>query len=166
MRNRGDGLGGERFRAGARPASDGAARAGRAIERPSDDRKDRPRPGGEFHLFVYGTLRSGGGSSSMLGGSQLVGSATVEGTLYDLGEYPALMLYGGTPVEGEIWRCPAAMLWKLDEYEGVERGLFRRVAIMAGGRPCWAYVAGPKLGQKLTPDRRLRDGRWAGGAAT
>jgi gamma-glutamylcyclotransferase (GGCT)/AIG2-like uncharacterized protein YtfP len=129
----------------------------------SGDGRPGSRADGEFHLFVYGTLRSGGAAAGILAGSRLVGTATIEGTLYDLGEFPALMLYGGTPVEGEVWQCPTGLLWKLDEYEGVGRGLFRRVAIQAGDWSCWTYVAGPQLGRRLTPDRRMRDGRWAGG---
>jgi gamma-glutamylcyclotransferase (GGCT)/AIG2-like uncharacterized protein YtfP len=124
---------------------------------------DAPATNGEagwFHLFVYGTLRAGRDAASRLAGAVRVTEATVEGTLYDLVEYPALMLYGSTPVRGEIWRCPAGLLARLDEYEGVDRGLFRRVAIMVGEFACWLYVAGPALSRRLTPDRRLSHGDW------
>lgn len=111
-------------------------------------------------MFVYGTLRSGGPAAGLLAGCERIGEATVEGTLYDLGEYPALMLYGHTRVRGEVWDCPFELLAKLDAYEGAERGLFRRVAVMASGIPCWTWVAGPGLARLLTPDRRIDGGYW------
>jgi len=120
--------------------------------------------GSRFCLFVYGTLRTGAPGSGLLEASERIADACVEGTLYDLDDYPALMLYGHTRVEGEVWRCPVDLLWKLDEHEGVDRGLFRRVAVMASGIPCWTYIAGPALAPRLTPDRRLDDGRWSGAA--
>src|SRR5262245_34158965 len=116
---------------------------------------------GHFHLFVYGTLRSGSSATSLLIGAERVGEATVGGVLYDIdGEYPALIVYGKTPVPGEVWRCPAALLNELDEYERIDLGLFRRIAVevfLSDGStvPCWAYVAGPQLAGELTPARRV-----------
>ena len=121
---------------------------------------DGPGDDARFRLFVYGTLRSDAAGSGLLLRSERIGDAAVDGTLYDLDDYPALMLYGHTRVPGEVWNCPVDLLGQLDEYEGVDRGLFRRVAVMASGIPCWTYVAGPALAPRLTPDRRLADGRW------
>lgn len=116
----------------------------------------------EFHLFVYGSLRRAERGAELLPGSTWVGRGTLHGTLYDIdGKYRALMLYGTTPVHGEIWRCPADLLLRLDEYEGVPEGLFRRIAqdvqeAESGAvYPCWLYVAGPALSRKLTPDHRI-----------
>jgi len=114
-----------------------------------------------FHLFTYGTLRRGQEGARLLDGCVRIGPATVTGTLYDIdGEYPALVLAGAGRVEGEIWRCPPEVLARLDEYEAVGQGLFRRVATEAGGLACWVYVAGPKLARRLTPRRRIKSGRW------
>jgi prefoldin subunit 5 len=63
-----------------------------------------------FHLFTYGTLGSGGAASELLEGCERVAAASVQGTLYDVGEFPALLLSGSDPVPGEIWRCPAELL--------------------------------------------------------
>ena len=113
-----------------------------------------------FCLFAYGTLRSGGSAAHHLDGAELLCEASLEGTLYDLDEFPALMLYGNSRVHGEVWNCPFSLLARLDEYERVEHGLFRRVAVMASGIPCWTYVAGPALASRLTPDSRVdADGR-------
>lgn len=114
-----------------------------------------------FHLFVYGSLRSTGSAVGKLVNSQLIGPGTVGGVLYDMdGEYRALVLYGSTPVHGEVWRCPAELLASLDEYERVDEGLFRRVGVEARlengtTQGCWTYVAGPRLSRKLTPARRI-----------
>jgi gamma-glutamylcyclotransferase (GGCT)/AIG2-like uncharacterized protein YtfP len=110
-----------------------------------------------FHLFVYGTLRGDGAAAHRMADCTYVGPGVVRGTLYDIdGDYPALMLYGDTPVSGEIWHVPsAAALAGLDEYEGVGRGLFRRVAVSVNGHACWVYVAGHRLGRRLTADRRI-----------
>jgi gamma-glutamylcyclotransferase (GGCT)/AIG2-like uncharacterized protein YtfP len=114
-----------------------------------------------FNLFTYGSLRAEGTAAGRLAGCELVGSATVNGILYDIrGEFRALILYGESPIEGDVWRCPASMLASLDEYEGVATGLFRRVGhearTTAGDRvPCWIYVAGPALRRNLVPESRI-----------
>ncbi|MDX1673943.1 MAG: gamma-glutamylcyclotransferase family protein [Longimicrobiales bacterium] len=106
-----------------------------------------------FYLFAYGTLRTDPGG--LLEGCERVATGVVRGTLYDLGEYPALILGGDDPVSGVIWRCPYPLLEALDRYEGTEAGLFRRVGIRVGDYPCWVYVAGPELGPRLLPETRV-----------
>ena len=116
---------------------------------------------GSFDLFVYGSLRSGHAANAMLDKCTLIGDATVNGILYDIdGRFTALIVYGDTPVRGELWRCPSALLLQLDTYEGVSSGLFRRIATTAltsngESAPCWLYVAGPALARKLVPERRI-----------
>ncbi len=109
-----------------------------------------------FHLFTYGTLGAGGAASQLMEGCERVASASVRGTLYDMGEFPALLLSGSDPVPGEIWRCPADLLPRLDRYEAVRAGLFRRVGARVDGMACWVYVAGPALGARLEPSARVR----------
>jgi gamma-glutamylcyclotransferase (GGCT)/AIG2-like uncharacterized protein YtfP len=113
------------------------------------------------NVFVYGTLRSGGRASGLLRGCECLGARTLPGTLYDLGAYPALVLEGEGRVEGEVWRCPGELLHALDEYEGVPRGLYRRVPVEVEGVECWTYVAGPGLARILTPEWIIPSGRWA-----
>lgn len=108
-----------------------------------------------FHLFTYGTLMSGGAGAEHMAGCERVGPAVTSGTLFDTGLYPALLLVGNDRVEGEIWRCPAELLPRLDRYEAVASGLFRRVAVRVEGIACWVYVAGPTLGPRLTPESRV-----------
>lgn len=112
-------------------------------------------------VFVYGTLRRGGRAGSLLRGCECLGEGTVPGALYDVnGAYPALVLEGEGRVEGEVWRCPEAVLRELDAYEGVGEGLYRRVRVEVDGLSCWTYVAGPALEAALTPERRIAAGRW------
>jgi gamma-glutamylcyclotransferase (GGCT)/AIG2-like uncharacterized protein YtfP len=104
-----------------------------------------------FHLFTYGTLPATG----LLAACDRVGDGAVAGTLYDLGDYPALILGGSGLVRGEIWRCPVELLPALDRHEAIDHGLFRRAAVRVGDLACWVYVAGPRLGPRLTPDARI-----------
>ena len=118
-----------------------------------------------FDLFVYGTLRSGEQAAGLLAGCEHLGDATVRGILYDIdGRFPALVLYGDSIVHGEIWRCPVTLLLGLDQYEGIDKGLFRRVAVEAetasGRTPCWVYAAGPALSRNLALERRIESGAW------
>ncbi|MEJ2503344.1 MAG: gamma-glutamylcyclotransferase [Gemmatimonadota bacterium] len=111
-----------------------------------------------FHLFAYGTLRDARDSPGreLLRGCERLGRATARGTLFDLGAYPAALLSGDDPIAGTLWRCPASRLGRLDRYEGVADGLFRRIGARIAGYPCWVYVAGPRLAPRLTPDARVR----------
>lgn len=108
-------------------------------------------------LFVYGSLRSGFHHPAYAYISRyfhLVAEASVKGTLYDMGEYPAAL-----PTEdvhrivGELYRInnPDEFSWamaQLDDYEGlhVEAGetpLYRRdvvtVDTAAGASQAWIY---------------------------
>jgi gamma-glutamylcyclotransferase (GGCT)/AIG2-like uncharacterized protein YtfP len=120
----------------------------------------------EFNLFAYGTLRDASPDAGLLSGCTRVGTASVDGTLYDLGDFPALMLYGDTSIRGTVWRCPAALLSRLDEHEALNEGLFRRsaraVRLDNGDEiPCWIYVAGPRLARMLTPEAAVPSGSWS-----
>ncbi len=84
-------------------------------------------------LFVYGTLKRGCRNHRHLAGQAFVGPArTAPGfTLYDLGGYPGIAAdpaaAGG--VAGELWTVDAAALARLDAFEGVHEGLYRRAPI-------------------------------------
>lgn len=115
-----------------------------------------------FHLFVYGTLQRSKNTGSLLRDCEFIACGTISGVLYHIdGEYPALVMYGAAPVEGEVWRCPVEKLAMIDTYERVNDGLFRRIGVEAtvpdASKPiaCWVYVAGPALGRKLVPARRI-----------
>ncbi len=129
------------------------------------------------HLFVYGTLMST--ASGALGRdmrlalrreARLIGTATVRGRLYDLGNYPGLVA-GNNPAEivhGEVLAMmdPDNSLVKLDAYEGIARGPravgeYHRVMVEAtldaGGQVlAWTYLFNrPVMGLP-----QVRSGRW------
>ncbi|MBL7741235.1 MAG: gamma-glutamylcyclotransferase [Chitinophagaceae bacterium] len=95
---------------------------------------------GVYHLFVYGSLRSGFQSHAYEYISRffhLLGPAKVKGELYDLGPYPAAIPSGEDMyIVGELYsvKDAAEFSWaigQLDDYEGVnaeagEAQLYRR----------------------------------------
>ena len=84
-------------------------------------------------LFVYGTLKSGCVNHHHLAGQKLVGPARTQPgyRLYDLGGFPGIMVKATDRegVVGEVWAIDAPALGRLDEFEGVHQGLYRRGTI-------------------------------------
>lgn len=109
------------------------------------------------HLFLYGTLLPGEVTSETSGivrRLKRVGLATVQGRLYDFGEYPGAVLdrSAKTSIKGELFELPNddSALKALDDYEEFNRtdrnsSLFvrtRTVAKLQDGRRlnAWVYV--------------------------
>ena len=96
-------------------------------------------------FFFYGTLADAERRDAVLDGARgrLVGEAWIHGTLYDLGEYPALVLRGSGRVPGILCDVDGAAARRLDEYEGVHHGLYaRRIANVDRGdalAEAWIY---------------------------
>jgi gamma-glutamylcyclotransferase (GGCT)/AIG2-like uncharacterized protein YtfP len=121
------------------------------------------------HLFVYGTLRKEARNSMfhlMTSQALLIGPARVRGNLYDLGEYPGLVLVSDRTrtswVYGDLYELKdvARMLAVLDDYEGWGPdhpcpGEFERIlctVLTEAGRQskAWAYAY-----RGSTSDKRL-----------
>lgn len=81
-------------------------------------------------LFVYGTLKRGCSNHGQLAGQTFVGIARTQPgfSLYDVGGYPGLVAQAGDRdgVSGEIWSVSETGLLRLDDFEGVHEGLYRR----------------------------------------
>ncbi len=93
-------------------------------------------------LFAYGTLAPEGPHAAARDG--WVADA-VRGRLFDLGPYPALVGCEDPDagwVEGYVRTVtPGELVERLDPYEGVDEGLYRRVpAITRAGRRVWVYI--------------------------
>jgi gamma-glutamylcyclotransferase (GGCT)/AIG2-like uncharacterized protein YtfP len=118
--------------------------------------------GGQY-LFVYGTLLPGRAPTEItptLRRLRAVGDGFVRGRLYDLGEYPGVVLdETGEKIPGKIFRLPEEpeVLKRLDEYEEFdaaqpEGSLFVRkewpVTRRSGSKKliCWVYVYNPHAG--------------------
>lgn len=81
-------------------------------------------------LFVYGTLKRGCRNHHHLAGQKFVGAArTAPGyVLVDLEGYPGIAASPGdrAGVAGEVWSIDADARQRLDVFEGVPQGLYRR----------------------------------------
>lgn len=127
------------------------------------------------HLFVYGTLMTSAGGAK-LGKAQRarlqreatsLGDATINGRLYDLKRYPALVASANDIAHGEVFRLANPMssfLW-LDTYEGVvpgrETNEYERVVQpvrLASGEEvsAWVYLYLAEVPLKS----HIADGRW------
>ncbi|MBW8780332.1 MAG: gamma-glutamylcyclotransferase [Verrucomicrobia bacterium] len=93
-------------------------------------------------LFVYGTLKRGCKNHRHLAGQRYVGEArTAPGfRLYSLGDYPGMAadVLDHEGVAGEVWEVSADALARLDDFEGVDQGLYRRAPV-----PLLAPFSGP-----------------------
>jgi gamma-glutamylaminecyclotransferase len=89
---------------------------------------------GHTLLFVYGTLKRGCSNHREIAGQEFVGEArTTPGFgLVDLGGYPAIVPRpeNRDGVAGEVWSVDPAALARLDHFEGVHEGLYRRATVM------------------------------------
>ncbi|MDD3180269.1 MAG: gamma-glutamylcyclotransferase [Opitutaceae bacterium] len=84
-------------------------------------------------VFVYGTLKRGGGNHGFLARQRFVGEARTHPgyVLYSLGDYPGMVQEATDQVgvTGELWEIDDSVLQQLDELEGVAAGLFRRITL-------------------------------------
>lgn len=79
-----------------------------------------------LHVFVYGTLRKGEQRdiNRLRPAPRWLGPASVDGVLYDLGDYPGLVLEpepgsGPTRVKGDVYEIAGELEPLLDEIEGL-----------------------------------------------
>ncbi len=124
-------------------------------------------------LFVYGSLREGlvpRGLRALVAGLPRIAVGCVEGSLYDLGRYPGLVLEPGSGrvVQGEILALASDpdALAALDRYEGYDpshpgASIFvrtrQRVQLGDGGeRVCWLYRYDGPTGRAS----RVESGDW------
>jgi gamma-glutamylcyclotransferase (GGCT)/AIG2-like uncharacterized protein YtfP len=149
-------------------------------------RADKPQ-----YLFVYGSLMArmdresgplrefGAGPRSLLGvHARLLGEASIQGRLYDLGGYCGVVRSedAADRVEGELWMLADAeyLLAQLDGYEGIvpgdpAAGEYSRVAVEArlldgaAAAPgacieAWVYI----YEWPVDAGRSISVGRWPG----
>ncbi|MDD5476338.1 MAG: gamma-glutamylcyclotransferase [Syntrophales bacterium] len=68
-------------------------------------------------VFVYGTMLRGMPRSVLLMPAKFEGHGRIEGTLHDLGNYPAVIKGGGS-VYGELYEVDSEIIREMDEIEG------------------------------------------------
>jgi len=119
-------------------------------------------------VFVYGSLRRGGENamSQRFPEAQFVAEARVNGSLYDLGEYPGLLLNeSASPVTGEAYEVDDELLKILDDFEATSDYRRKQVEIALGTdkRMGWTYEPNPEL----CSDRKvITSGDWIDHART
>jgi gamma-glutamylcyclotransferase (GGCT)/AIG2-like uncharacterized protein YtfP len=101
-------------------------------------------------IFVYGTLRRGGANAMSIRfpNSKFIAAAKVNGSLYDLGSYPGLLLNEAqSPVTGEVYEVDDETLKELDDFESSSFYCRKPVEISLGAHPreCWTYEPNPKF---------------------
>ncbi|MDP9190516.1 MAG: gamma-glutamylcyclotransferase [Acidobacteriota bacterium] len=131
-------------------------------------------------LFVYGTLRSDPSHEMfhvLARRAKFLGEARVAGRLYDLGEYPGMVLRPDDRyVKGELYDVRPEywneVIQQLDRYEGCEDGdpqphEYRRELVeaeLSNGRSveAWAYV----LNRPVTGLSEIKSGDYLSAPAT
>lgn len=123
------------------------------------------------HVFVYGTLRRSGRNdiARYRPAPQLVGEASVAGTLYDLGAYPGIVLGGEGRVRGEVYAIESTVEAALDVLEEVaddDSGEYikRQVRVDVGGQlfDCLVYEIHPT---RIAGRKVIESGDWIAHAA-
>ena len=106
-------------------------------------------------VFVYGTLRRGStrAMSIRFPNSKFIAEAKVNGSLYDLGAYPGLLLNeSSSSVTGEVYEVDDEILNKLDDFEASSHYWRKQVEISLGAhrRICWVYEPNPEFYSQRT----------------
>jgi len=113
-------------------------------------------------LFVYGTLRKDGVNAmpKLYPNSTFVGSSSVNGRLYDMGGYPAIVLDdNASPVIGEVYEIDDETLAKLDAFE-LDADYHRTaVEITVTSMPTWCWVYRP-LAEVSSGKPEVASGDW------
>ncbi len=109
-------------------------------------------------IFVYGTLRSefdNPYARHLRAEAELLGPATVEGSIFRVAHYPGYLPQPGGTVYGEVYRLrtPEKTLAALDEYEGIEY-LRLSVPLSGSGVDVWIYC----YAQPLPLERKIESG--------
>lgn len=114
-----------------------------------------------MNIFVYGTLRKGQYAHRLMDGAKFLGEAVTatKYQLYDVGSFPGLIedpsIEGG--VSGELYEITEDMLPRIDHYEGVAHGLFRRgEVVLSDGSTANAYFFNRSIDQAI----RIESGVW------
>lgn len=105
-------------------------------------------------VFVYGTLRPSEVVTHTLAGYAMF---RVPGKTFS---FPFIQPLEGFVVAGNVIEVDATGLSDLDRYEGVDRGLYKRVKVQvldsqSNTEEAWVYVAGPALAYPL-----IQSGDW------
>ncbi len=92
--------------------------------------------------------------------SKFIAEAKANGSLYDLGPYPGLLLDGSNSlVTGEVYEVDDELLSELDEFEASSNYVRKQaeISMRNDSRTCWTYEPDPES----YPDRKsITSGDW------
>jgi len=113
-------------------------------------------------VFIYGSLRRGSerAMSITFPGARFIAEAKVNGSLYDFGAYPGLILDGSNSiVTGEAYEVDDQLLEELDDFEMSSNYHRQPVEISFGAekRTGWTYEPNPEFYPLVTP---VASGDW------
>ena len=114
-------------------------------------------------FFVYGTLKRNQCRQHCWPHAPIrVDNATVAGTLYDLGPYPALD-FGNDRILGEVWSFQTIHMQEtlkvIEDYARTPADLYRREVVEAtltNGQNVWAYAYYYRITSELTQAITIR----------
>lgn len=121
--------------------------------------EDQLKSDGPARVFVYGTLKRGGGNHRLLeaSGARFLGNHQIAGTMHDYGAFPAVTLDGSGTVHGEVYEVSTVTLERLDRLEGTPSFYQRARVSMSTGMDAWVYVMDAA---RLATKMRIASGRW------
>ena len=99
-----------------------------------------------YKVFVYGTLRRGEGNHMLLQNSDYLGEDSIQGSMFNVGYYPAVILGNGGIVEGELYEVEDPTLNSLDALEGVPHLYTRETVVTDGGEEVYTYQWASEVG--------------------
>lgn len=115
-------------------------------------------------VFVYGSLRKGGGLHHYLVDSTFLGEGTIEGQLFHCGGWFPAVKHGEGRVFGEVYMITADVLAQLDRAEG-HPGFYKReltlVELEEEFVTTWVY-----FGDRINTGDRIESGDWNEAEAT
>ncbi len=119
-------------------------------------------------VFLYGTLRKNCSNHFRMAGAEFLGAGSVDGKIYKVGWYPALICGIEGKVRGEVYSVSKDLLIRLDRFEGIysqskhahEYHRIRQDVSMddQGSKQAWLWEWFPKGNAK--PGALLKDGDW------
>jgi gamma-glutamylcyclotransferase (GGCT)/AIG2-like uncharacterized protein YtfP len=94
-----------------------------------------------LRVFVYGSLRRGEAAAGLLEDARFLGEHVTEPrfTMFDLGEYPAVIAQGTSSITGEVYEIDATLLARLDRYEEYPV-VYTRQAVSTLWGDAWVYL--------------------------
>ena len=113
-------------------------------------------------VFIYGSLRRGSARSMSVRfpTSRFIADAKINGSLYDLGAYPGLLVNESkSAVTGEVYEVDDETLNRLDDFESSSDYWRKQIEISLGAQTkmCWTYEPNP---ESYSLDRLIASGDW------